>query len=126
MLDVKKYVYGLLIGSGTLTTALGAGKIVYAFPQTFAVLPIISYEETNQRSTDDNYGDDMSRGCESDIQIDVWTRFDTSTTAIVKIVDSIMEAALFNIDFSGDFNEPENRIQHRVIRYSRKFLAGEI
>jgi hypothetical protein len=126
MLDVKAYVYGLLSGSTTLTTALGAGSIVYAFPQAFETLPIVSYEETNQRATDDNYGDNLSRGCESDIQIDVWTRFDTSTSAIVKIVDSIMEAALFNIDFSGDFNEPENRIQHRVIRYSRKFMIGEI
>jgi hypothetical protein len=126
MMDVKKYVYGLLSNSSALISALGTGSIVYAFPQTFAVLPIVSYEETNQRSTDDNYGDDFSLGCESDIQIDVWTKFETSTTAIVKIVDSIMESALFNIDFSGDFNEPENRIQHRVIRYSKKFLAGEI
>lgn len=129
MLDVKKYVYGLLKNSAALVSALGsADKIVYWFPQTFASLGsgIVSYKETNQYSTDDGYSDNGSFAKVSEIEIAVFTPLPTSTSTIAKIVDGLMEAAGFNIDFSGDMSEPENRIQHRVMRYSRKFVSGDL
>ena len=127
MLDVKTYVYGLLSTNSPLLAALGSvNQIMYYYPHKFDTLPIVTYSETNQKNADDEYFDDLATGIDSEVQIDVWTRLDTSTTTIVKLVDTIMSSAFFNIDFSGDFPEPENRIQHRVLKYSRKFIAGDI
>lgn len=127
MLNVKKHVRGLLVANSALVAALGsADKITAGFPNIAADVPCVTFKELNQRSTDDSYYDDFSTGKESEIEIHTWTSIDVSTTNIASLIDSIMEANLWNIDFSGDFDEPENRILHRVARYSRKFVTGEI
>jgi hypothetical protein len=125
MLDVKPWVYGKLAASSALVAVLGSvDRIEFFYPTDPTNLPKLTYAETNQPSA--AYYDDASKGAESSIEIHVWTAVNVSTSAISKIVDTIMHGLLFNTDFSGDFQEPETRINHRVLRYRRLLTALDL
>ena len=125
MLSVKAWVAGKLAASTALVTALGSvDRIEFFYPTVPTDLPKVTYAETNQPS--EAYYDDVSRAVESSIEIHVWTAKDVSTSAIATIIDSIMHGLLFNTDFSGDFQEPETRINHRVLRYRRLLTALDL
>jgi len=123
MLDVKKFVYDSLKADTALVAALGSNtKIQYFYPNSFNTLPIITYQETNNRNAD--FFDNKPFSDESTIQIDVWTN--VSTTAIAKLVDSVMQNLLFTRDFSSDVPNPDEKIFHRVMRYRRTFTADDL
>ncbi len=125
MLSVKAWVYGKLCASSALITALGSvDRIEFFYPKDTTDLPKVTYSETNQPSI--AYYDDGSKGAESSIEIHVWTAENVSTSPIATIIDSIMHGLLFNTDFSGDFQEPETRINHRVLRYRRLLTALDL
>jgi hypothetical protein len=104
MLDTKAYVYGILKNDAPLVAALGAAsKIQYAYPNDFNVLPIITYLESNNRTTD--WYDDTPASEESTITVDVWAN--VSTSAIAKIVDAALAAVLYTRDFAADVPDPD-------------------
>ncbi len=117
MLDVKKYVYDALVAGMP-----GGTKIQYMYPNSFTSLPVITYQETNQRNA--QFYDNMAWADESTIQIDVWANVSTSTLA--KQVDAIMANLLFTRDFSSDVPEPDAKIFHRVMRYRRTLSADDL
>jgi hypothetical protein len=125
MLNVKQWVYGKLTASSALIAALGSvDRIEFFYPNVPTDLPKVTYAETNQPS--EAYYDDASKGVESSIEIHVWTAANVSTSTIAGIIDGIMHGLLFNTDFSGDFQEPETRINHRVLRYRRLLTALDL
>lgn len=124
MLDTKVAAYNALKNSSALTAALGgASKILFTHPQDFNLLPVVTYQELNNRNAD--FYDNTPFSEESTIQVDVWTR-DTSTTPICKIIDSIFEGLFYTRDYSGDTPDPDVRIFHRVMRYRRTFTADDL
>ena len=126
MFDVKKFVYSALKNDATLVGLLGsADKIQFYYPNDFNALPIVTYQEINQSNSDEDYYDDFVFAATSEIQIDVWVS-SGSTSTIVKRIDSIMQGLLFNVDYSGDLYEPDTKIQHRVVRYSRRVTADDL
>jgi hypothetical protein len=123
MLDTKKHAYDLLRNNAALVSALGsASKIQYFYPNDFNALPIITYSETNNQNV--KWFDNMPWADESTIEIHVWAN--VSTTALCKLVDSIMAAGLYTRDFSSDVPEPDVKIFHRVMRYRRSFTADDL
>ena len=126
MLPVKAWVYAKLCASSALVAELGSvSNIEFYYPQTFAGLTKkITYAETNQPST--AYYDNTPDGVESTIEIHIWTAANTSTSTIATLVDTIMLGLLFNCDFSSDFQEPDTRINHRVLRYRRLLTALDL
>lgn len=126
MLDVKKKVFSSLIGDSALITLLGnASKVQFYYPNDFNALPIVTYQELNQLDESQGYWDNAPNSVASTIQIDVWTS-GSSTTNIAKSVDRVMHGLLFSADFSADLYEPNTKIQHRVMRYSRSFTADDL
>lgn len=127
MMEVKAKVYTSLKNDAALVALLGStNQIVFYYPNSFTTLPIVCYQELNQSDEDQGYWDNAPHSVESNIQIDVYTVHGTSTTAICKAVDSVMHGLLFNVDFSGDLYEKDEKIQHRVIRYRRSFIAEDL
>lgn len=127
MLNVKAWVYGKLTASAGLVALLGASKqIVFMYPNTFEVLPLVTYQEINQYSLDDGYVDNKAVFYTSIIQIDVWTANDQNTSAISLAVAAVMEGLLFNADYAQDVSDPAEKTQHRVMRFSRKLSAADL
>lgn len=127
MMEVKAKVYTALKNDSALVTLLGsANQIVFYYPNDFKALPVVCYREDNQTDEDQGYWDNAPHSVESAIQIDIYTAHNTSTTAISKAVDNVMHGLLFNVDFSGDLYEKDEKIQHRVIRYRRSFIAEDL
>ena len=123
MLDTKKHAYDLLRNNASLVSALGsASKIQYFYPNDFNALPVVTYSETNNQNV--KWFDNMPWADESTIGIHVWAN--VSTTALCKLVDSIMAAGLYTRDFSSDVPEPDVKIFHRVMRYRRSFTADDL
>lgn len=123
MLDTKAYVYGILKNDAPLVAALGsASKIQYAYPNAFNALPIITYLESNNRTTD--WYDDTPAAEESTITVDVWAN--VSTSALTKLVDAALAAVFYTRDFAADVPDPDAKIFHKVLRYRRTFTADDL
>ncbi len=126
MLDVKKKVYAALKADSALVSLLGSdAKIQFYYPNSFAALPVVTYQELNQADENQGYWDNSPNSVESTIQVDVWVSSGT-TTDVVKRIDAVMHGLLFNTDFSEDLYEPDTKIQHRVLRYRRSFTADDL
>lgn len=123
MLDSKSYIYALLTGNSALTTALGSSsKIQYAYPNDFNALPIITFIEENNRNL--NFFDNAGFSDEVSVKVDVWTN--VSTTAISKLVDNVFSADLWTRTFSADAPDPDSKIFHKVLKYSRVLTLDDI
>lgn len=120
MLDSKKYVCDLLKASTALVTA--CPTIVYMYPNDFNNLPVVTYQETNNRNQDFFDNSVFSDGISA--QIDIWTN--TSTTAISKLVDNVFSADLWTRDFGGDVPEPNAKIFHKVLNYHRTITPDDL
>lgn len=126
MLNIKAKVYATLVGDSALVALLGSSsKILFAYPNDFTALPVVTYQEINQTDEEQGYWDDTPNSVESTIQVDVWVS-SGSTTNIVQRIDTIMHGLLFNTDYSADMYEPDTKIQHRVLRYRRSFTADDL
>jgi len=127
MVNVKTWVYGKLIANTALTTLLGgASKIVYMYPNDFNAMPVLCYQELNQNAVDGGYKDNFAVSYDTDIQIDVWTANNISTSAISIAASSVMEGLLFNLDSAIDVPDPDTKLQHKVLRFSRRVIAEEL
>lgn len=123
MLDTKAYVYGILKNDAPLVAALGSNtKIQYAYPNAFNALPIITYLESNNRTTD--WYDDTPAAEESTITIDIWAN--VSTSSLAKLVDAALAAVLYTRDFAADVPDPDAKIFHKSLRYRRTFTADDL
>lgn len=122
MIAVKAYVYNALSTDAALLAALGPGKVLYMYPNDFNALPVVTYLETDQFSSE--HFDDSPFSYTSKIQIDLWTH--ESTTALSELVDTVMRRLQFNLDSGNDVPDPDTRIFHRILRYSRKMRTDEI
>jgi len=120
MLDSKKYIFDLLKASTPLVTA--CPTIVYMYPNDFNALPVVTYQETNNRNQD--FFDNASFSDEVSVQIDVWTN--VSTTAISKFVDDVFLADFWTRDFGSDVSEPNAKIFHKVLNYRRTFTPDDL
>jgi len=123
MLDTKVYVYNALKNDAPLVAALGSStRIQYMYPNDFNTLPIVTYQETNNRN--ETFYDDAPVADESTIEIHVWTN--VSTSAISKLVDTVMTGILYARDYAADVPDPDAKIFHKVLRYRRSITADDL
>ncbi len=124
MLDINRYVYTLLSTNAALLALVGTSDhIFFGFPNSFKLLPIVTFYELNQTTLE--YVDNAPIMRDTFMQIEVWTD-NSGTTAIAQAVDNVMIAALFDCDFSSDTPEPDTKLRHRVMRYRRQLTAEDI
>lgn len=124
-MDVKPWIVAKLKADSAFLAAIGtADKLQFYYPQSFNELPVVTYAETNQPTTE--YTDDAELGAESSLEFHVWTAPNVSTSPIIKELDRVLRSYLFNRDFSADFQEADTRINHRVLRYRRMLTALDL
>jgi hypothetical protein len=123
MTDAKTTFRAVLINASAVTTLVPATRIYQSWPSSFAVLPCMSFREINNYVDDQDIDDDQPSSEISEMQVDVWCKPNTSTTAIARAVDTVLNAAFWNRDYSEDFVEPDSGYIHRVIRYSARLPA---
>ncbi len=120
MIDHKTALRTLLIGNVALTTLVPAARIYFIRPAKIADIPCITFEELDNSLTDEDYRDDQPGSESVSMQIDVWCKPNTSTTAIAQAVDNVLIPAMYNRDYAQDFVEPDSGIIHKVMRYSKR------
>jgi len=124
MLDVNAWVRNKLEASTALVALLGStDQIMFGYPNTFSILPIVTFTEMNQPHA--LFSDDTPTTVESFIQVDVWTD-DSGTTSIAIAVDLIMIGLLWGCEYSSDVPEPDTKFRHRVMRYRRQLTAEDL
>jgi hypothetical protein len=86
------------------------------------VFPLIVFREIDNSTDDVDYDDDSAKSETSVMQVDIFCKPETSTTAIAQAVDTAVSADIWNRDYSEDFVEPDSYLTHRVIRYSKRII----
>ena len=71
-MNLKKYYKSLLSGSSELTTLLGEGKIVSAYPQEVKIFPLVVFEDLN--SADVAFSDNLPEGTSAQVRIHVFSK----------------------------------------------------
>ena len=108
MLNIKPIVYA----------ALSAGDVraVYACPQSFETLPIISYYEIENAVSDLTYDgrEYLSRVA---YQVDVWGESMAEIQSIAQTVDDALFALGFVREFSQDLPGDTMLLHHKTLRY---------
>lgn len=124
MLKVKEFLYSYLKNDATLQTLLTPqGKLCYAWPSSFSILPVISYQEVNQAASE--YFDNMPASYDCSIQIDIFTAKGTSTYDISNRIDELLKAKKWHLQYSADiFNE--SNLGHKVLRYTNTITSGDL
>ena len=124
MLDILAWInWKLSSDAGVLAIVGSANQIVFGYPRSFELIPIITFQEVNQAHA--VYDDDAPITFESAIQIDLWTD-DNGTTALMLAVDTVMIGLLFDCEYSADVPEPDTAMRHRVMRYRRQLTAEDV
>jgi len=123
MTDAKTTFRSVLINASAVTALVPATRIFQSWPTSFNLLPCISFREINNFTDDEDYSEDRPRTETSEMQVDIWCKPNTSTTAIAQAIDTALNTALWNRDYSGDFVEPDTGYIHRVVRYSTRLSA---
>ena len=122
-LDAKSWVYGKLTGNGPLTALVPATSMLSAWPNTFVNVPMISYLEGNQSNGD--FADNGAVSNDVFIEIHIFTAYTQSTTPIAQAVDAVMSGLRFTLSFSSELPEPQQKVRHRVMKYSRGSVTAE-
>ena len=124
MLDTDVWLRTKLEGDAPLVALLGStDQIVYDYPNSFEIMPLVTYKELNQPHG--TFGDDVPTNVESYIEIDVWND-DNGTTDIAKAIDVIMIALFYACEYNAPVPEPDTKLRHRVMRYRRQIDAEDL
>jgi hypothetical protein len=123
MIDSKYAFRTTLIGSSALTALVPATRITQAWPKKDVVFPLIVFREIDNYTVDEDYQDDQPKSETSVMQVDIFCKPESSSTAIAQAVDNALVAELWNRDYSEDFVEPDSYLTHKVIRYSKRLTT---
>ncbi len=125
MLNVKAWLVAILKADASLVASLGtADKIIFEYPNIGETVPVLTYLELNQPDT--LFEDDVPMAVTSTIQFDVWTDNGASTSIIAGHVSRIMTSLFFACEYSADLPDPDAKLRHRVMRFSRSLTASDL
>lgn len=122
-MNVKSWITAKLKDDAAFISAIGTAEhLVYFYPNSFSIMPIVAYSEAGHRQT--SYQDDVSKAIESVLVFDIYAKESTST--IFEALISVMSANYFNLDFSTDLFEPDTKLFHKNCRFSRALRATDL
>lgn len=128
MLAIKPYIYSKLSTSTALATALGAnGDITDEYPETIEKFPLIIFVDDSQR--DAEFSDNLPNASRASFTVHIFTEaLDgyPTTTALGVIVCGLFNADFWTVDSNGEVPDGIESVRHRVIRFSRSYISGEI
>ena len=120
MINVKKYINGLLNGSSELKTL--CKTILSSYPDEVTKFPCIIFEELNQSDTE--YADMLPQGTTASISIHIFTKTLAdypTTSSIGQVCNNLLNGVLWNCDSNRELSESDN-IKHRVMTFSTKIV----
>ena len=125
ILNAKKKLYSQLIADTALVTAVGNVKnIVFAMPNNFNALPVLAYSETSQ--TPYFWADNAQFGAKVTFDFDIFTAWGVDPQAIAEKLDTVLTANWWALEMSMDFLEPDLKIMHKSLKYTRTFRPSEV
>ncbi len=116
-LDSNSWVYGKLSTNTALLALVPLGQIQRSYPNSFKNTPIVAYTPSNQMNA--VVSDNVPVGNDIYVDIHVFVDYTASTTAIAQAVDVVMTGLRFTLSFSSELPEPQNKIRHLIMKYSR-------
>lgn len=119
LLDIRTWIYSKLNANTTL-----ANKGVYYYPNDLTIVPVWAYRES-QRETVQDFFDDTAKAQDVVIDIDVFTPMDTDNQSYLDAVAAVMSGLKFTLDLCQPFAEPETKLMHHTLSYSRQGVTQE-
>ena len=124
MLDVEAFIYQNLISNQKLISLVGdASHITAVYPETFTVFPLVIFRLIAQ--PDAEYGDNVPIGNDCTFAVDVFVLED-DTYPISSAVYDIFYGLKWGCVYNEDVPDPDIRVRHRALRFSRLLFAGDI
>ena len=124
MINVKKYINGLLNGSSELLSLLGAGDKIYAsYPDKITTFPCVIFEELDQSDTE--YADMLPQGTTASITIHIFTKTLANyptTSSIGQVCNNLLNGVLWNCGSNRELTEDGGTTKHRIMTFSTKFV----
>jgi hypothetical protein len=108
LINIKPQIFELL-------SSIQGVKTTYFHPESFTVLPAISYYELSNSTKVRT--DNRERLAEIAIQIDIWARTSGETSTLAEQVDAKMASIGLVRAFSGDLYESKSKIHHKSMRF---------
>lgn len=119
ILQAEEWIAGELLSDVGVTAALdGGGGVVLIFPNTFELLPVLTYAVSQQTSLQD-FWDDQPKANDITVTLDIYTKNDGNTTPIKEAVDAVMTRLLFTLEFCQPLGDESSKTQHVNMRYAR-------
>jgi hypothetical protein len=122
LLDVNTWIYSKLNASSQISSL--AGGLVYFYPNDFTKLGVLSYR-TNQQNTIMDYFDDIAKSVDVTVDLDYFCDQVTDAQPILEIIEGIMSGLFFNLNLCQPIPEPETKIQHYTLNYTRQGITAD-
>ncbi len=120
ILPIDPFIYTKL---STLPALTGV-SVDYWYPNSFEKLPVLAYR-TSQRTSEMDYQDNEATYTDCTVELDLYTADGTDDTAYCQAIGVLMEGLLFNMDMNEPLPEPETKIRHRHLTYSRQGISND-
>ena len=104
-----------------LNTGALVDKVFYAYPNNFNVLPVLAYS-TSQQNSDMDYQDDFAQYWDAKIEMDLYSQNEIDDSSTLAAIDTIMQNAYFNLENCVLVPDPDTKLQHKHLEYSRRGL----
>jgi hypothetical protein len=108
MINIKPQILALL-------KTIPSVEVTYFFPESFAVLPAISYYELS--NTTAQKSDGLEYLSEIHIQVDAWAKTSSGTSDLAVKIDDLMISKGFYREMAMDLYEQVTKIHHKTMRY---------
>lgn len=117
---VVPWILQKLRNDAAMQSVFGAGFIIYLNePNDFTILPIMTYYEADQGDPIDGWFDNDNVHADEVINFDLWFPKSSDLIPALVAIDGVMKANLFTRKLNSDVPEPNSKIRHRTMQYSR-------
>ena len=121
MINAKSTVRTLLINYATLTALVPVNSILADRPEVITTFPLITIQTETIR-LDADYKDNVPQSDIIETTIHIWQKATGSTGAIATAIDDVMVLNLWGMERAIDLVEPDTKVQHKVMNYSRRIF----
>lgn len=123
-MNLKKYYMSLLSNNSALTTLIGSGKILSAYPQEVTVFPMVIFEDIN--SSDVAFSDNLPEGTSAQVRIHIFSKTVKGypkAEDIAEIIRGIFREDFWGMTSNQESPDVEDNIKHRIMDFRREFYS---
>ena len=123
-MNLKKYYMSLLSNNSALTTLIGNGKILSAYPQEVTVFPMVIFEDIN--SNDVAFSDNLPEGTSAQVRIHIFSKTIKGypkAEDIAAVIREIFRGEFWAMTSNQETPDVEDNIKHRIMDFRREFYS---